>query len=310
MKLSPLTLTLALFLLALPVQAQESVQDQINRALCQQDWNQAIQLVSQLIGSPNLSDADRSYYVAYRKQLQSYQDGTVSYQMQGCDQLIDTVDTSQDIEPVENEAPSNFNWDAEINRINTNPTPVTSTPPVPNNIADPVAPPAPEPAPLELNPADVQNAKNLGIQHGLAVCQTMQLKRTRDRVEADLLAWGGPLVELRGLSGPLIVYVLNGAAKTIWQNCRNSYLSLPIGGGRADADAIIYLLNLTCVVPNNPSSYGGRCGAAAASERSGGIGLDYEQFQGFSADYSSFWTNRNLNPSPMRNQPCWKTYYP
>jgi len=291
MKPYPLSLTLALLLLALPVQAQENIQDQINRALCQQDLNQAIQLVTQLIGSPTLSDADRSYYVAYRKQLQTYQDGTVPYQMQGCDQLVDAVDTS---EPVENEVSSNFDWEAAINRVNTNPAPVPSTPapsPVPNNITDqvaPTAPPALEPAPPNLNSAGVQQAKDLGIQHGLAVCQAIQTNSPRDRVEADLLAWGRPLVELRGLSGHLIVYVLNGAAKTIWQNCRNSYLSLPIGGGRADANAVIYLLSLTCVVPDNPSSYGGLCGAAAASERPGGIGLDYEQFSGFSADYSSF----------------------
>ena len=222
--MKPYSLALALLLLALPVQAQENIQDQINRALCQQDLNQAIQLITQLIGSPTLSDADRSYYVAYRKQLQTYQDGSVPFQMQGCDQLADPVDTSENIEPVENGDSSNFDWDAAINRINTNSAPVPST-----NITDPVAPTAPalEPAPQNSNPAEVRKAKDRGIRHGLDICQAIQDKHPRDRVEADLLAWGGPLVELRGLSGDLILYVLNGAAKTVWQNCRNSYLSLP-----------------------------------------------------------------------------------
>lgn len=280
MKTYPIYLTLALLLLALPVQAQENIQDQINRALCQQDFNQAIQLVTQLIGSPNLSDTDRSYYVAYRKQLQTYQDGTAQYEMQGCNTI---VDSSEAVDSLGNETPSNFDWDAEVNRINNNPIPVTSTPdplPVPNNSDEPSSTPV-------LNPADVQQAKNLGIRHGLRVCEAIRTQNPRDRVEADLLAWGGPLVELQGLSGPLILYVLNGSAKTIWQNCRNSYLDLPIGGGRADVNAVTYLLNLTCVVPENLISRF-RCGSAAASERPGGMGLDYEQFEGFSADYSSF----------------------
>ena len=96
--------------------------DQLQQAVCQQNWAQALSLISPIIGSSQLSDVSRSEYVKYRHTLQSYHQSNARFQsMPGCGEGLATAPTQDDALlslPLETST-SSFDWEGAVNRLET-----------------------------------------------------------------------------------------------------------------------------------------------------------------------------------------------
>jgi hypothetical protein len=157
---SAAVLTLGILLTGMPepVMAQNS-QDSVsqrltlvNQEVCLQNWDKALNLINQIIGSETLPANDRSFYVDYRRTLLNYRDHqTPVEELPGCAEILSNLETTQQPEQTES-APSdrspgnpNFNWAQEIANITnrtpaSRPNPSPASNPQPSNpaIVDPV----------------------------------------------------------------------------------------------------------------------------------------------------------------------------
>lgn len=84
----------------LPVTAQQTdidalIQD-LRLAMCVQDWNSALGLTSQIIGSPDLPAEYRQSYVNFRYQIEGYRSSNARFEsVQGCEGVEVAAPTSQ-----------------------------------------------------------------------------------------------------------------------------------------------------------------------------------------------------------------------
>lgn len=98
---------------------------QLNQTICLQNWAESLRQVNFLIGSPELSNEQRSFYVSYRRTLQNYLDRNTRLEnMPGCE-TIAPLPESPEPTPTESSPPipepseslSNFDWESEVSKI-------------------------------------------------------------------------------------------------------------------------------------------------------------------------------------------------
>lgn len=109
-----------------PVLPADQLQTRLDRAVCLNDWGQAITLISQLIASSDIPPSYRSQLVDYRYQLQSWQAVNLTgQQITGCDLVLANppaetlVPISPALDLVQRDTRNrrDFNWGAEVSAM-------------------------------------------------------------------------------------------------------------------------------------------------------------------------------------------------
>jgi len=97
---------------------------QLHQAICVQNWADSLQRVNILIGSPELSNEQRSFYVTYRRTLQNYLDSNTRLgTIPGCETIVPVPESpkptpTESIAPLDVSDPLNsFDWEAEVSKI-------------------------------------------------------------------------------------------------------------------------------------------------------------------------------------------------
>lgn len=116
--------------------------DQLQYAVCIQDWSTALRWVNQIIGSEALPNGDRSFYVTYRRTLENYQSSQTRFETTGdCNPPAGenltaiALDPNSSVLPNPDHSNANFDWDAAIQQVSQGVTaPRFSTPSPPPEV--------------------------------------------------------------------------------------------------------------------------------------------------------------------------------
>jgi hypothetical protein len=98
--------------------------NQLNKAVCLQDWNTVLNLVNNIISSSELKNEDRSLYANYRRTIQGYLERNTHFEhISGCETVLQssTATPQPATTSVSNSIPkerSSFDWSAEVSRLN------------------------------------------------------------------------------------------------------------------------------------------------------------------------------------------------